>query len=82
MSTHAAGPPHEREQRGTRAATQAVVLGLIGMLVFGVILGPLALLRAEQAARCGVRSHRGEILGWIATYAGLLQLASWYGQSA
>ncbi len=79
-SADASRPPEEtlRLERGWRAARQAVILGSLGIVLVGVVLGPVALVRAAQAEALGVRSRAGEILGWVALYAGLLQLAFYY----
>lgn len=62
-------------QQGALAAHSAVRLGFIGLFVFGVVLGPWALARVWRAETYGVRTNLGELLGWLATFLGLVHLA-------
>lgn len=68
---------HELEEdwrlyEGEQVALSAVRLGFIGLFLFGVVLGPWALARVWQAEGLGVRTNLGEVLGWVATYVGLM----------
>jgi uncharacterized Tic20 family protein len=56
------GQPHE----GEKAARTSLILGIIGLFVFGIILGPLAIVKAKKAERLGVKATAGMVLGWIA----------------
>lgn len=42
------------------------MLGIIGLFVFGIILGPLAIMKANEAQRGGVDATAGKVVGWIA----------------
>ena len=37
-----------------------------------MVLGPWALARVWQAEGLGVRTNLGEVLGWVATFVGLM----------
>jgi hypothetical protein len=62
-------------REGELVALSAVRLGFIGLFVFGMVLGPWALARVWQAESYGVRTTLGEMLGWIATFFGLVHVA-------
>jgi|SRR5690625_564582 len=49
-----------------QASQTALVLGIIGLFVFGIILGPLAIMKANEAQRGGVDATAGKVVGWIA----------------
>lgn len=65
----------ERRFQGDQVAQSAIRLGFVGLFVFGFVLGPWALARVWRAESLGVTTNLGEVLGWSATYVGLLQLA-------
>jgi Domain of unknown function (DUF4190) len=49
-------------------ATWALVCGIVGLLCFGIILGPIAIVLGRQAqreGRPGGTARAGEILGYI-----------------
>jgi hypothetical protein len=64
-----------RLYEGEQVALSAVRLGFIGLFLFGVVLGPWALARVWQAESLGVRTNLGEVLGWVATFLGLMHVA-------
>lgn len=61
-----------RLYEGEQVALSAVRLGFIGLFLFGVVLGPWALARVWRAEGLGVRTNLGEVLGWMATFLGLV----------
>lgn len=67
--------PDWQHYEGEQAALSAVRLGFIGLFVFGVVLGPWALAKVWRAEGFGVRTNLGEMLGWVATFFGLVHLA-------
>lgn len=53
-------------------ATTSLVCGIIGLFIFGLILGPIAIVMASKAESLGVKATGGKVLGWIDTIFGLL----------
>lgn len=69
MSTNAyAGQSTE----GQSKAKTALILGIVGLFIFGIILGPLAIVQANKAEALGVKATGGKVLGWIDTIFGLI----------
>jgi len=67
-----------RRYEGEAAAQAAVRLGFLGLFVFGIVLGPMALVRVWRADTFGVRADLGEILGWMASLVGLVHISVAY----
>lgn len=61
-----AGPGYANPE-AQQASQTSLVLGIIGLFVLGIILGPLAIMKANEAQRGGVDATAGKIVGWIAT---------------
>jgi len=57
---------------GQSKATAALVCGIIGLFVFGLILGPIAIVMANKAESLGVKATGGKVLGWIDLIFGVL----------
>lgn len=57
----------ERERRAREHANTALVLGIVGLFVFGFILGPMAIWQAAKARSMGYDSAAPMVLGVIAT---------------
>lgn len=53
--------------QGQRHKDTSLVLGIIGLFVIGIILGPLAIVKANQAEALGVKATAGKTLGWVDT---------------
>ncbi|MBJ2120151.1 DUF4190 domain-containing protein [Arthrobacter sp. MSA 4-2] len=51
---------------GEKAARTSLILGIIGLFVLGIVLGPLAIMQAKKAERLGSKATAGMVLGWIA----------------
>lgn len=50
---------------GMRQARLAAVFGVLAVVSFGVVFGPLALARAKRAEALGVPATEGRVLGWV-----------------
>ena len=59
-----------RTGRGHRST--AWILAVIGLFVFGIVLGPIAMILANKAESYGVPAPGGKILGLIDTIFGLI----------
>lgn len=59
---------------GRSHRSSAFVLGIIGLFVFGIILGPLAISAANKAENHGVPAPGGKALGVIDTVFGIVWL--------
>ncbi|MEG9249619.1 hypothetical protein V6S67_16145 [Arthrobacter sp. Soc17.1.1.1] len=57
-----------------KAKTTSLVLGIIGLFILGIILGPLAIMQANKAERLGARATAGKVLGIICTVFGIIGL--------
>ncbi|MEG9249562.1 DUF4190 domain-containing protein [Arthrobacter sp. Soc17.1.1.1] len=59
--------PSYASMEGEKAAQLSLILGIVGLFVAGIILGPLAIWQALKAERLGVPATAGKVLGWITT---------------
>lgn len=59
---------------GRSHRSSAFTLGIIGLFVFGIILGPLAISAAGKAEAHGVPAPGGKVLGVIDTIFGIIWL--------
>ncbi|WP_298582382.1 hypothetical protein [uncultured Kocuria sp.] len=66
--------PHPMVMQGMNHRSNATVLGVIGLFVLGIVLGPLAISQANKAQSMGVPATAGKVLGWIGLIFGLLGL--------
>lgn len=66
------GGPHAAGAQGQKHRTTSVVLGVVGLFLLGIVLGPLAIWQAGKAERLGVKATAGKVLGWIALVGGVL----------
>lgn len=57
-----------------KARTASLVLGIVGLFLLGIILGPLAIMQANKAERLGERATAGKVLGYICTIFGVIGL--------
>jgi uncharacterized Tic20 family protein len=58
---------HAQPQEGEKAARISLILGIVGLFVLGIVLGPLAIMQSKKAERLGHKATAGMILGWVAT---------------
>jgi uncharacterized Tic20 family protein len=59
---------------GEKAARTSLILGIVGLFVFGIVLGPLAILQSRKAERQGHKATAGMVLGWIATILSIVAI--------
>lgn len=62
------------QARGQELAQTSMIFGIISLFVVGVILGPIAIVKAKRAEELGGDATIGKITGWIGTILGALQL--------
>jgi len=60
--------------RGQQLAQTSMILGILSLFVFGVILGPIAIVKAKQAEKLNTAATVGKITGWIGTVLGALYI--------
>jgi|GEM_PF-2487299 len=51
--------------QGVGHRTRALVSGVIGLFVLGIVFGPVAIVQAGRAEALGVTATAGKVLGWI-----------------
>lgn len=51
---------------GARHARDALLFGIVGIFVLGILFGPLALSQAKKAEAYGADATAGKVLGWVA----------------
>lgn len=56
-----------RTAEGESRAKTSLILGVIGLFVFGIVLGPIAIAQASKAESLGASATGGKVLGWIDT---------------
>jgi hypothetical protein len=59
---------------GEQLAKTSTILGIISLFFFGVILGPMAIVKAGKAEKLGVDSTVGKVTGWIGTIMAAISL--------
>lgn len=64
--------PNPNQMRGEQLAQTSMIMGIIGLFVAGIILGPLAIWKAKQAEELNVAATVGKVTGWIATILNVL----------
>lgn len=57
---------HYQTLAGERHAKISLICGVIGILIFGLILGPIAIWQARKAEALGVHANPGKVTGWVA----------------
>lgn len=53
------------QMQGQKDAQTSMIMGIIGLFVAGIVLGPLGLHYAKKAERAQVSATAGKVLGWI-----------------
>ncbi len=66
--------PMPAQHPGQTHSSNALILGIVGLFVLGIVLGPLAISQASKAERWGVQATAGKVLGWIDLIGGILWL--------
>jgi hypothetical protein len=76
------GYPQPQQQPGNGFAIASLVCGIIGLIIFGIILGPLAVIfggvglsRANRGASGKGLAIAGLVMGTIATIAAIVLIA-------
>lgn len=59
---------------GQSKAKVALICGIVGLFLFGIVLGPIAIVQANKAESLGVKATGGKVLGWIDTIFGVIGL--------
>lgn len=68
------GQNNPDQMRGQQLAQTSMILGIISLFAVGIILGPLAIVKAKRAEEAGGDAKVGRITGWIGTILGVLWL--------
>jgi uncharacterized Tic20 family protein len=55
-----------------KASQVSLICGIVGLFLFGIILGPIAIVQATKAEKLGKAATAGKVLGWIDTIFGVL----------
>ena len=64
------------QMRGQQLAQTSMILGILSLFILGVILGPIAIVKAKQAERLNTAATVGKVTGWIGTILGVLAVIS------
>lgn len=59
---------------GKRHAKLSLIFGIIGLLILGIVFGPLAIIQAKKAEDLGTPATAGKVLGWIAVSFAVIYL--------
>ncbi|MDO5735137.1 MAG: DUF4190 domain-containing protein [Propionibacteriaceae bacterium] len=62
------------QMRGQQLAQTSMIFGIISLFALGIILGPIAIVKAKRAEEAGGDAKVGRITGWIGTILGALWL--------
>lgn len=67
--------PMYQQNPGVSIAQTSMILGILSLFVVGVVLGPIAMIKANEAERMyGVPSTVGKVTGLIGLILGALQV--------
>lgn len=66
-------------EQGRKHRTTSIVLGVIGLFVLGIVLGPLAVWQAGKAEKLGVKATAGKVLGWVTLVGSILGMFLIFG---
>lgn len=59
---------------GEKLAKTSTILGIVSVCFAGLILGPMAIVKAAKAEKLGVDSTVGKVTGWIGTIWGAIYI--------
>jgi hypothetical protein len=65
--------------QGESHKRNSVIMGVVGLFILGIVLGPLAIWQASKAEALGVKATAGKVLGWIDLVFGVLGLFVVFG---
>lgn len=74
MSGNPYAGPVVQSTEGQSKAKVALICGIVGLFIFGIILGPIAIVQANRAEALGAKATGGKVLGWIDTIFGVIGL--------
>ncbi len=60
------------QMRGMQLAQTSMILGIISLFVAGIILGPIAIVKAKRAEELHSAATVGKVTGWIGAILGVL----------
>lgn len=66
--------PSPDQMRGEQLAQTSMIFGIISLFVVGIILGPIAIVKAKRAEELHADAKVGKVTGWIGTILGAIQL--------
>ncbi len=58
--------------QGQQHAQTSMILGILSLFVVGIILGPIAISKANKAEKLHVAATVGKVTGWIGTIFGII----------
>lgn len=59
---------------GEKLAKTSTIFGIVSLFFLGLILGPIAIVKAARAEKFGVDSTVGKVTGWLGTIWGVLYI--------
>lgn len=62
------------QMRGQQLAQTSMILGILSLFLVGIILGPIAIVKAKRAEELHAAATVGKVTGWIGTIFGILGL--------
>ncbi|GAA1764032.1 hypothetical protein [Kocuria aegyptia] len=71
--------PGPGSAQGESHKRNSIIMGVIGLFLLGIVLGPLAIWQASKAETLGVKATAGKVLGWIDLVFGVLGLFVVFG---
>ncbi len=74
------GYPNQNQFVGSQLAQTSMILGIVSLFLLGIILGPIAIIKARQAEReFNTPATVGKVTGWIGLILGLIYVLSFVG---
>jgi len=71
--------PSPQQLEGAQLAQTSMILGILSLFIVGIILGPIAIVKANRAEReFHASATVGKVTGWIGTILGALWIL-WVG---
>ncbi|QDY66345.1 DUF4190 domain-containing protein [Glutamicibacter halophytocola] len=74
------GYPTQAQFEGSQLAQTSMILGILSIFILNVILGPIAIVKANRAEReFNTAATVGKVTGWIGTIIGLFWVLGFVG---
>lgn len=74
------GYPTQAQFEGSQLAQASMVLGILSIFILNIILGPIAIAKANRAERVfNTAATAGKVTGWIGTIIGLFWVLGFVG---